>query len=73
MPICRIEVPSFLDDSTNICTPICPAGFYADNSTMICVAVCPSDPDYFAFNISTDNGVCVLFCPFQPTPYYRYN
>lgn len=66
---CPIEIPSFLVNDTNICEEICPDGTYADNSTMICVEECPSEPDFYAYDHPTLEGICVLYCPVD---YYRH-
>lgn len=76
--ICPISTPSFLDSSVNLCQSACPIGMFADNSTMKCVNQCPFNPDYYAYNVTLSNGtitqgLCVLFCPLLPTPYYRHN
>lgn len=40
---------------------------------MYCVPECPSTPDFYAYNHTTKGGLCLLFCPVSPTPYYRHN
>ena len=67
--LCPIEIPSFLENSTNHCVEHCATNTYADNSTMVCVQVCPSFPDFYAYNDTLLDGVCVLYCP---PAFYRH-